>query len=120
MLNYEQSGTLPRGRFGAAGVRRLFLWNRRGSGRMASQKLKDKIIQFMKADIWNKPKNIDNFTLLVAHDYRDQNDPRYLFLLIDALCELESEGKVRDMYQYDSGNIGKKEKIRNSLWMLRD
>ena len=86
---------------------------------MASKKLKDKIIQFMQADIWNKPKNIDSFTLLVANDYRDQDDPRYLFMLIDALCELEDEGLVRDMYQYPSENIGKKEKIRNSLWVLR-
>lgn len=85
---------------------------------MASKKLKDRILQFMAADTYNMPKNVDAFTILVANDYKDQDRPEYLFLIIDALCELEEEGKIADTYQYVSANASKMEKIKKSLWIL--
>lgn len=86
---------------------------------MGSESFKSKILKFMMADSGNTPKAINDLILLAAKDYTDVYDLKYFLIIYDALCRLESEGKVVDVSDSYSPERSKLEAIRESRWKLK-
>lgn len=86
---------------------------------MKKEILKNNIMAFMKSDIFNRPKMIDNFIMLLANDDEDVNNLDYFFKIYDALFDLSEEDAVEDVSGLSAKDIGILEKLRKTQWRLK-
>ena len=82
--------------------------------------LKNNIVRVMKADLFNRPKMIDNFIMLLAEDSADVNNLEYFFTIYDAMSELENENVVEDVSGLSGKNLSILEKLKKTQWKLKN